>query len=244
MVQTQPADEIIIVEDGPIGPGLKAVLDDYKNCLPITTIRLEKNSGQGVAANVGLQFCSHDLIARMDSDDVCGHERFAKQVFFMQSHPEIDVLGANILEFNAFPEDGEKTRTLPSHHRDIVKFAKSRSPINNVTAMFRKDAALKAGGYRPWRGFEDYYLWTRMLIRGSKFHNLDEILVYVRGGNGMQYRRGGFRYTYLEVKFLLEIYDLGFLSIGELLKNILLRCPFRLLPPFIRSFIYRNFLRS
>lgn len=242
--QTRKADEVVIVQDGPIPIDLTSVIQRYITYLPIILIRLQNNQGQGVAANIGLLFCKHSIIARMDSDDICIPERFSKQIDFMEAHPDIDVLGANIMEFNERPEDGNSTRVLPTHHEDIVRYAKSRSPINNMTAVYRRDSAIKAGSYLPWRGFEDYYLWVRMIMAGSKFYNLDEILVYARSGNGMQLRRGGLEYVRLEIGFLVKVFQLGFFNKYELCRNILYRCPIRLLPASFRSFFYRRYLRQ
>ena len=44
------------------------------------------------------------LIARMDSDDVCLPQRFERQMQFIADHPEIDVLGASISEFDSDPK--------------------------------------------------------------------------------------------------------------------------------------------
>lgn len=244
VVQTMPAEEVVIVKDGPIRYELERVIEYYKHQLPIVLIQLQKNQGQGVAANVGMLYCSHELVARIDSDDICIPERFARQRVFMCENPDIDVLGSSILEFNVTPKDGVNVRKLPSHHEEIASFAKSRSPINNMSAMLRKPAVLKAGGYKPWRGFEDYYLWVKMLMAGSKFSNIDEVQVYARCGNGMQSRRGGLEYAVLEAKLFVQFRRLGFLTTYECIKNIVLRCPFRLLPVTIRSLLYQHWLRG
>jgi glycosyltransferase involved in cell wall biosynthesis len=51
------------------------------------------------ALNYGLQYCSYELVARMDSDDICMPDRFEKQIDFIQRHDEIALVGSNILEF-------------------------------------------------------------------------------------------------------------------------------------------------
>jgi hypothetical protein len=53
-----------------------------------------------------------------------------------------------------------------------------------MTVMFRRKAVLLAGNYQPMQGFEDYYLWVRMVMSGSHLANLDDILVYARCGGG------------------------------------------------------------
>ena len=49
--------------------------------------------------NEGLKHCSHDIVARMDTDDIAKPERFEKQLAVFKKHPDIDVVGAWIDEF-------------------------------------------------------------------------------------------------------------------------------------------------
>lgn len=48
-------------------------------------------------------------------------------------------------------------RKVPEQHEDILRFAKGRCPVNHPVVMFRKSAVLKAGGYKHFPLFEDYY---------------------------------------------------------------------------------------
>ena len=76
--QTIQADEVVIVKDGPVGAEIAAVIDSHSRKLPIVTLQLEKNAGLGPALNAGLSRCAGDLVARMDSDDICLPDRFEK----------------------------------------------------------------------------------------------------------------------------------------------------------------------
>lgn len=62
-------------------------------------IALKENRGLGKALDEGLKHCSYELVARMDTDDICKPERFVRQVAFLETHPDIDVVGAWIDEF-------------------------------------------------------------------------------------------------------------------------------------------------
>ncbi|WP_140152209.1 glycosyltransferase, partial [Vibrio parahaemolyticus] len=68
--QTLEANEIVVVHDGPLTDGLYAVLKKWENRLPLKQVVLEKNVGLGEALNKGLEACSHDLVARVDTDDI------------------------------------------------------------------------------------------------------------------------------------------------------------------------------
>ncbi|MFP4000151.1 MAG: glycosyltransferase [Desulfobacterales bacterium] len=87
------ADEVVLMEDGKLGADLKNVIHQYRQKLNIRSIRLETQNGLAWALNTGLKECSHDLVARIDSDDICLPGRFEKQVARFAADPHLDVLG-------------------------------------------------------------------------------------------------------------------------------------------------------
>ena len=91
--QTLKANEVILVEDGVIPQSLKDVIEQFRDKLNIRSIYLKKNHGLAVALNVGLKHCCYDLIARMDSDDICLPNRFEQQVNSFKEEKDLDVLG-------------------------------------------------------------------------------------------------------------------------------------------------------
>jgi len=81
-------------------------------------------------------------------------------------------------------------------------------------------------------------------MRGHRFHNLDDILVHVRCGNGMQQRRGGLRYLREEIKLQRHFVKIGFLSKPQFLLNLIMRAPARIVPLPLRSIFYQRMLRQ
>ncbi len=68
--QTYPADEIVLVKDGPIREELQKVIDEQiKKGAPIVQVQLPNNVGLGEALNEGIRVVKNELIVRMDSDD-------------------------------------------------------------------------------------------------------------------------------------------------------------------------------
>jgi glycosyltransferase involved in cell wall biosynthesis len=243
VAQKLPASQIVIVQDGPLGSELQSVIHEHRAKLPIEAVPLPHNVGLGGALRLGIERCRFDVIARMDADDICAPNRFEKQMAYLRAHPEVDVVGASIREFDSDPSHALSERRLPTTHDAIAAYARRRNPVNHVTVMFRKAAVLAAGSYRSLGGFEDYDLWVRMLMLGARFSNMEESLVFVRCGNGMQLRRGGLRYLGRELKLFRSFHAAGFINSFELFQNALLRAPARLLPASIRTGIYRRFLR-
>lgn len=194
--QTLPPEQLVIVCDGAITDELNDVINKYNNANPdlFTIVRLDKNVGQGLAARAGTEYCRNEFIARMDSDDVCDIDRCRKQIEYMVNNTDIDVVGSNIAEFMGDINNIVAIREVPQNNEEIVKYMKSRCPMNNVTVMIKKSSLEKAGGYMHWWLNEDSYLWVRMYLAGCRFYNFQENLVKVRVGADMYARRGGYKY--------------------------------------------------
>ena len=125
--QTRKPDEVVVVFDGPLSERLYAVLDEFKKGREevVKYYPQEVNRGLGEALRIGSELCTGDYILRMDSDDISDKERFAKQIAYVEAHPEVDGLGGDIAEFNEDPFKEEtrltgllaKARTLQENQR-------------------------------------------------------------------------------------------------------------------------------
>ena len=242
--QTVCPDEVILVKDGPLGDELDNVIDSYVTRYPyLKVLSLVTNRGLGKALNEGLKYCSHELVARMDTDDIAMPERFEKQLAVFKKYPDIDVVGAWINEFEDNVSNIKSVRKLPELPDDIRQFAKRRNPINHPVVMFRKSAVLAAGGYRHFPLFEDYYLWIRMLMNGAKFYNIQESLLYFRFSSEMFKRRGGWKYMINELHFLQMMRQMHFISFSQFIQNLFVRFSIRLIPNSLRAIIYTKLIR-
>ena len=242
--QTLQASEIIIVEDGPLTTDLYAILDEFESKNPIIRrLRLSENHGLGYALCEGLKYCRYELVARMDTDDICKPNRFEVQVEFMEKNHEVDVLGTWIDEFFDVKENVVSIRKVPEGSKGLYEFGKKRNPMNHPTVMFRKSSVLKAGSYQTCMLLEDYYLWVKMLKMGMVFYNIQESLLYFRLSHDIYIRRGGLKYAITEVKFQIELHKIGYLTIFETIRNIASRFFVRVMPVCIRRRIYRRLLR-
>jgi GT2 family glycosyltransferase len=171
--------EFLIVDDGSTDRSL-AILKHY--AAQDSRIRLSSrpNAGLVVRLNEMLHQARGDLIARMDADDVALPERFARQVEFLRSHPEVDVVGGAQEHISA------KGYHLfiyhePLEHQEIQESALAGiCPICHPSVMMRRNAVLAVGGYRAehWPT-EDFDLWLRMGERGL-LANLPEVITRYR----------------------------------------------------------------
>ncbi len=240
--QTVRPSEVVLVEDGPLTAELDAVVGEFVRREPcLKVVKLSVNGGLGAALNEGLKHCTHELVARMDTDDICKPNRFERQLAVFSEHPEVDICSAWIDEFETDKEHVTSRRLLPERHEDIVRYAKSRCPVNHVAVVYKKSVVLGLGGYQ---GFpEDYYLWVRMIMNGCRFYNVQESLLWVRFSTDVLRRRGGWSYAKDDLRAQWNFRKAGFLSWPEFLRNAAIRGVVRLMPNGVRTFIYKHLLR-
>ena len=240
--QTTKPDEIILVEDGVLTDELYEAIDMWKKKLEdsLTIISIKENKGLGVALNIGLDNCSYEIVARMDTDDIADSSRFEKQVAFLRENPNIDMVGSWVSEFETDEKSIISYRKSPESHNEIINFAKKRNPLNHPSVMYKKSIVAKAGGYKKMILFEDYYLWVRMILIGAKFYNIQAPLVNMRAGYGQLERRSGLKYAMSEITFQKELLNIGFINIYEFLRNISIRFIARVVPKSMVKLIYKK----
>lgn len=242
--QTRPADEVLLIEDGPLTEELDRVIGEFEPILPMRRIKFPENKGLGHALKNGVEACRYEVIARMDADDICRKDRFEKQLDYMKAFPELSVVGSWISEFEENEAEVYAYRKVPLTHKEIYKTAKYRSPLNHVTVMYKKEAVLTSGNYDPhFRFAQDYVLWMRMLARGYKFANIPEYLVNVKAGDSMIKRRGGLKYMKYETALQKQFLKEGFINYYQYCLNVVVRSALRLMPDQLRSFTYQKMLR-
>lgn len=241
--QTLKPDEIVLILDGSLTQELDDVVKYYQTHIGdiLNVVALEKNMGLSNALKIGVLKCKYDLIARMDSDDVSLPHRFEKQIHFLETHSDIDVVGGFITEFEKDESIITSTRTLPTNSDELSDFARKRCPLNHVTVMMKKPKLLEAGNYQEFLGIEDYYVWPRMLICGAKLANIADVLVNVRAGQAMISRRGGWKYAITEFQLQKKFLQMGFINYYEFVRNVTIRFIVRVVPSFIRQLAYKAF---
>lgn len=198
--QTLLADEIVLVFDGEITEELRECVTRWMHCLPLKIVKLPENVGLGKALNTGLLECSHEIVARMDTDDVCCKERFENQINIFKRDVSVDILGGQILEFENSISNIISKRMVPINNNDIIEFAKKRNPINHMTVMYKKSKIIELGGYKHHLYMEDYNLWLRAIQAGLIIRNINKSIVYARAGDGLLSRRKGLKYIISEFK--------------------------------------------
>jgi glycosyltransferase involved in cell wall biosynthesis len=169
--------ELIAIDDGSRDASGE-ILDRFARGDGRVTVHHQTNCGLVAALNRGLALASGEFIARMDQDDVAHFERFARQVSFLDTNPQIAVVGSAV---TLIAEDGRRIRDVdyPGTPEAIVEFLERGSPLAHPTVMMRRAAVRSVGGYRQvYRHAEDYDLWLRMAERYRLANLPDRLLRY------------------------------------------------------------------
>jgi glycosyltransferase involved in cell wall biosynthesis len=237
--QTRRPDDVVLVQDGPVPTPLAKVIGELMESSPVPTtlLALDANVGLGVALDQGMSACAHDIVARMDADDIALPHRFAVQVPLVEQG--IDLLGSSLLEFGDDPTDVVGRRVPPIDPETIVRYARFHQPFNHPTVVYRRSAVEAAGGYRHLALMEDYLLFAKMIGQGARVGNVAEPLVLYRVGAGAYARRGGVTLLKSEWRLQRRLLEMGFTNRVQFVRNMVVRGGYRLVPEPARRTAYR-----
>jgi len=181
--------ELVIINDGStyeytsILENTIHIFKKSKNNLNVTYIHFHKNKGISYCLNRGILLCSHDLIIRMDSDDIMHESRIMKQISYMIMNPDCVISGTNMA---CFVGTNDKKLISKSSHNDYLswetyKIERKKWILNHPTLVLRKSAVLDVGNYNESIiGFEDLDLELRLMKKYGHVSNISEILLLYR----------------------------------------------------------------
>lgn len=243
--QTLRPDQIVLVEDGPLGEDLSEVIRQWKIELgeKFFIIRNEKRLGLTKSLNKGIAVAFGDMIARMDSDDVSDPKRFERQTAFFIDHPEIDIVGGALREFN---DDNPclRVRHYPRTDEEARKYICKASPLAHPTVMMRRKMFDEGLRYNEkYRMSQDIALWFDAIMKGYRIANIPEVTINFRIQRNVFKRRSKDK-AWNEFK----IYMNGIYRMNGLLtfkyRYPIARLFFRLMPPSIVKAVYGSRIRS
>lgn len=165
VAQTFPDWELIVVQNGSSDDSPR-ILDRYTNPR-IRRFDLQTNIGRTPALRYAFEQVRGQYIAVLDADDIALPERFARQVSYLDVHPEVVLLGAWA---DFIDERGDKTGEWrpPTGSEQLVSWLGCQNPIVHSAAMYRAAIAQEVGGYPadvPYS--QDFGLWLKLAQRGD-----------------------------------------------------------------------------
>jgi glycosyltransferase involved in cell wall biosynthesis len=182
IAQTYSKWELIFVDDGSTDDTptiVKAYADNDKR---IKYFRIN-HTGRGEARRRCIELSSGQYIAVCDSDDISMPERFEKQVQFLESHPAIGVVGAQIRSFSNLSDfNRSQIVNWPVTSDELARaFRKKRMKVPHPATMIRSSLFMTVGVYnRNLQRAQDYELFAKFSRAGVKFYNLPDMLLFYR----------------------------------------------------------------
>lgn len=177
--QTLRDFEFLIIDDASTD-GSREMLQRYAaRDSRIRLVRHDRNAGLTQRLNEGIELTDCALIARMDADDEALPERLAVQCEFMDAHPTVALAGSFIYAMGR-RKKYDRLMTYPTEHSVIKEKLREGNCIAHPSVIFRRDAVMSVGMYRPeFKAAQDYDLWLR-LSRQYEIANIPVPLIRYR----------------------------------------------------------------
>jgi glycosyltransferase involved in cell wall biosynthesis len=187
--------EFLIVDDGSSDESSAIIA----SCADPRVVRIRNatNIGLTKSLNIGLAAARGDLVARQDADDRSYPDRLARQVAFLDAHPEIAVVGAQARIIDAAGRRLARDERKPLSAQSIRFALLFSNPIVHTSAMFRREPVVKLGGYdERFVTSQDVELWSRLAEQyplANLAERLVDLRVHAQSVSATKYTRGNVR---------------------------------------------------
>jgi glycosyltransferase involved in cell wall biosynthesis len=176
LAQTFEDFELLLFDDGSTD-GTRRVIEQFDD--PRIRLQSGANRGQTACLAQGVEMAASPLVARLDADDIALPDRLKTQVSFSEHNPRYAMVGSQAIVLD---ERGNELCVcpVPTTNEEICDGMATRCCFLHSTVMFRREAVIEVGNYRPlFRFAQDYDLWLRL---GERYPlaNIAEPLVYRR----------------------------------------------------------------
>lgn len=176
--------ELLVVHDGP-NREIPAIMRDWQ--ARDSRIHYFQRSVPGniaQATNFALSKARGEYIAILDDDDYWAcPDKLSRQADFLDQHPEYCCCGGGVIVVD--PSGREQMRYLkPEQDYQIKRRALMANPLAHSTTLYRRDAAIRMGGYdETLAGFQDWDLWLK-LGKIGKLYNFPDYFLHYRVWQG------------------------------------------------------------
>ncbi len=180
--QTYPHVEVVVVNDGSTD-GTAAAIAPYRDRITYVD---QANRGLAGARNEAIRASSGSLLALLDADDLWLPDRLEHCVTVLEQEPDVGLVTSDAFLI----EDGVRTERhcygdrrvypFPGPDDDQLEIIALRNFLF-VSVVFRRELVDRFGGFdESLARAEDYELWTRLLLTGTRAAYVPAALGYYR----------------------------------------------------------------
>ena len=166
--QTYQDWELLLINDGSTDKSLEICRRYESKDKRIRVLTDGVNKGLVARLNESVEASKGSYYARMDADDIMAVDRIEKQVKYLSTHPEVDVIGSSAILIDS---------------KNIIRGSQNMSSIRDWfihPSVMGKKEWFEVNRYAKWAvRIEDRELWTRT-SGFSSFYNIPEPLLFYR----------------------------------------------------------------
>ena len=198
--QTQPAHEVIVIDDGSTDNTVELLSEHY----PDVKVISQANAGVSAARNTGISSAKGQWIALLDSDDVWHPTKLERQVTALTEAPEHRLCHCDEL----WIRNGVRVNPKNKHRKTggwIFEHCLPLCAISPSAALIRKDVFTDVGLFdETLPACEDYDYWLR-LTHGEPVLYLDDALLSKYGGHEDQLSRAHWGMDRFRIQVLFKL---------------------------------------
>jgi len=177
--------ELIVIDDAS-EDDTREIVEEY--IVRDSRIKYFRNDGHlriSKSRNKALGSARGEYVAVLDSDDVWSdRDKLKKQYGFLEGNKDYVLIGGGVIVIDEYGKETRRyfNRESDENIRGKILF---QNQFAHSSVMFRREAALKAGGYDENLNIgEDYDLWLKLGTLGKMANIKEHLLKYrVHGGN-------------------------------------------------------------
>lgn len=232
---------LYLLVNGQVPTTIHAVLDEYKE-------RIHHIGHHSV--NLGLACALNTLIAsledeayvfRMDADDASHEDRYQKQLDYLEDHPDIDIVGTDIVEVD-MPSGHKRQVRFSLNPEDAIRSLCKRVPVAHPTVCFRRHVLDVVKAYPDRGSNEDIALWFICAKQGYRFGNVHLPLLEFTVSRNFWNRRSA-KKSYSEFRCYVQgIWLLHGITWRYIFP--VMRLGLRLAPRQVSQFFYNSSIRT
>lgn len=171
--------EMLVVDDASSDGTEEMMSEIQKSDKRIVYHRIPVTSEPGIAKflNYGINNSKGKYVARIDDDDQWSNmEKLQLQYDFFEQNPGYVLIGGGVIVIDENEQEMYRyfENETDAEIREKILYA---NPMSHPSVMFKRDTALKIGGYRTLEFAEDWDFFLRMGKEG-KMYNFKEYFAY------------------------------------------------------------------